>query len=152
MGSCNKLKLFKLSHSYIYSGTTTTYTVTMIDKNIANCNQTKKVTVTVGASFTVVTEDQEICEGDEATLTATGADSYVWNPGNLPGASIKVKPTTTTTYTVTGTSLTATCPGNPTATATVVVGLKPIVKATDITICVGETAKLTGSVTGGGSG
>jgi len=133
-------------------GTTTTYTVTMIDKNIANCNQTKKVTVTVGASFTVVTEDQEICEGDEATLTATGADSYVWNPGNLPGASIKVKPTTTTTYTVTGTSLTATCPGNPTATATVVVGLKPIVKATDITICVGETAKLTGSVTGGGSG
>ncbi|HET6226479.1 MAG TPA: PKD domain-containing protein [Bacteroidia bacterium] len=132
-------------------GTTTTYTVTMIDKNIANCNQTKKVTVTVGASFTVETQDAEICEGDEVTLTATGADTYVWNPGNIPGESIKVKPATTTTYTVTGTKASATCPGTPTATATVTVGLKPIVKATDITICAGETATLTGSVTGGGS-
>lgn len=132
-------------------GTTTTYTVTMIDKNIANCNQVKTVKVTVGASFTVETAGTEICEGDEATLTATGADSYTWEPGTLSGATIKVKPTTTTTYTVTGTSATATCPGNPTAEALVTVNQKPVVTATDQTICIGETAKLVASITGGTS-
>ena len=132
-------------------GTTTTYTVTMIDKNVANCNQVKKMTVTVGASFTVETEDTEICEGEEATLTATGADSYTWQPGGQTGATIKVSPTSTTTYTVTGVSNTATCPGNPTAEAIVKVGKKPIVTASDLTICKGEKAILVGDVTGGGS-
>jgi gliding motility-associated-like protein len=136
-------------------GTTTTYTVTMSDKNLANCNQVKKMTVTVGASFTVSTADAEICEGEQATLTATGADAYTWkdNAGTtLPATpTITVSPTTTTTYTVTGTSATATCPGNPTAIATVTVRKKPVVAVTDQTICVGESAKLNGSVTGGGS-
>ncbi len=135
-------------------GTTTTYTVTMTDKIVANCNQVKTVTVTVGASFTVETAGTEICEGEQATITATGADSYVWKDATTtypPGASITVTPTTTTTYTVTGTSLTATCPGNPEATATVIVRKKPIVAVTDQTICIGESAKLNGSVTGGGS-
>jgi gliding motility-associated-like protein len=136
-------------------GTTTTYTITMTDKVIANCSQIKKLTVTVGASFTVSTADAEICEGEQVTLTATGADAYTWkDPANttLPATpTITVSPTTTTTYTVTGTSATATCPGKPTATATVTVSKKSIVTVTDQTICVGESAKLNGLVTGGAS-
>lgn len=136
-------------------GTTTTYTITMTDKVIANCSQVKKLTVTVGAGFTVSTAGAEICEGEQATLTATGADSYTWTDPSgttLPSAPvITVSPATTTTYTVTGTSATATCPGNPTATATVTVSKKPVVTASDQTICVGESAVLNGSVTGGTS-
>jgi gliding motility-associated-like protein len=136
-------------------GITTTYTITMTDKVIANCSQVKKLTVTVGASFTVSTADAEICEGEQVTLTATGADAYTWkDPTNTtlpPTPTITVSPITTTTYTVTGTSATATCPGNPTATATVTVSKKPIVIVTDQTICVGESAILTGSITGGAS-
>lgn len=130
-------------------GTTTTYTVTMSDKKIENCNQVKELKVSVGAGFTVTTDGRTICEGEETVLTASGADSYIWKPGDIPGQTITVKPSTTTTYTVTGTSNSATCPGNPDATATVTVNLKPIVNVTDITICKGETAKLNGSITGG---
>lgn len=130
-------------------GTTTTYTITMSDKKIENCNQTKELTVTVGAGFTVTTSDLTICEGDDAVLTASGADSYVWNPGAIPGKTVTVKPSTTTSYTVTGTSTTATCPGIPDAVANVTVKLKPVIIVNDITICKGETAQLNGSITGG---
>jgi gliding motility-associated-like protein len=131
-----------------------TYTVTMTDSNLANCNQVKVVKVTVGTSFTVSTSDVEICEGEEAALTVTGADSYVWkDPAGTTytGASIKVNPVTTTTYTVTGTALNATCPGKSEATATVTVEKKPIVNVSDLIICKGEAAILNGQITGGAS-
>lgn len=130
---------------------TTTYTVTMVDEVVSNCNQVKIVKVTVGASFTVKTADVEICEGETATLNATGADEYTWQPGGGTGATITVNPTSTTTYTVTGKSNTATCPGDDKSEAVVTVRLKPVVEVADITICVGDTAKLKGSVTQGGS-
>jgi gliding motility-associated-like protein len=130
---------------------TQTYTVTMSDKNVANCNRVKQVKVTVGTSFTISSADAEICEGEEATLTVTGADSYTWQPGNLTGATQKVTPAITTTYTITGTSLTAKCPGSPITTATVTVRKKPIVTTKDITICKGELIKLNGTISGGAS-
>ena len=52
---------------------------------------------------------------------------------------------------MTGTSATATCPGNPEATATVIVKQKPVVEATDLTACIGEKIKLNGKITGGAS-
>lgn len=128
---------------------TQTYTVTMSDKNVANCNRVKTVKVTVGTSFSITATGAEICEGETATITVTGADTYVWQPGNLTGASIQVTPTTTTTYTVTGTMAGATCPGKPETTAIVTVGKQPVVTTTDITICMGTAAKLTGTITGG---
>jgi PKD repeat protein len=133
-------------------GTTTTYTVTMTDKNVANCDQVKQVKVTVGASFTVETAGTTICEGANTTLTATGADTYSWKDpsGNIyTGATIQVSPVVTTTYTVTGTSASAACPGNPDATATVVVNQKPIVEVADLTACIGEKIKLNGKISGG---
>ncbi|MBR4135936.1 MAG: InlB B-repeat-containing protein, partial [Bacteroidales bacterium] len=47
-------------------------------------------------------ENNAICSGTTATLTASGAETYVWNTGDET-ASIEVAPTQTTTYTVTGT-------------------------------------------------
>jgi gliding motility-associated-like protein len=128
---------------------TQTYTVTMSDKNVVNCNRVKQVKVTVGTSFTISSSDAEICEGGQAALTVTGADTYVWQPGNLTGGTVQVSPATTTTYTIVGTSATATCPGSPETTATVTVRKKPIVTTKDITICKGETAKLNGIISAG---
>jgi gliding motility-associated-like protein len=130
---------------------TQTYTVTMTDKIVANCNRVKTVKVTVGTSFSISSSDAEICEGEAATLTVTGADSYLWQPGNLSGPIQTVSPSVTATYTITGTSLTAKCPGSPTTTVTVTVRKKPVVTTKDITICKGETAKLNGTVSGGTS-
>jgi gliding motility-associated-like protein len=133
-------------------GANTTYTVTMIDRDVKNCNQVKIITVNVGAGFTVKTAGATICEGDEATITATGAETYTWEPGTLTGATIKVKPTTTTTYTVTGKMSNSPCAGDATSTAIVTVNKKPIITTTAQTICVGESAKLSATVTGGSNG
>jgi hypothetical protein len=43
-----------------------------------------------------------LCLGETATLTATGAQSFNWNPGGT-GVTIPVSPSVTTNYTVTGT-------------------------------------------------
>ncbi|MDB4292771.1 hypothetical protein N9954_05135 [Maribacter sp.] len=46
-----------------------------------------------------VSDDEEVCSGEAATLTATGGNAYLWSTGETT-ASITVAPTATTTYTV----------------------------------------------------
>jgi gliding motility-associated-like protein len=46
-----------------------------------------------------------ICKGDSVILSAQGNLSLIWQPGNLTGNSIIVKPSSTTTYTVKGPSV-----------------------------------------------
>ncbi len=132
---------------------TQTYTITMSDVNDSSCNKERIVTIKVGTSLNVKTNDTTICDGGTATITATGADTYIWQPGNLSGATQQVSPTTTTTYTVTGSSASATCPGQSTAMAVVTVGQKVSVSAgADQTICVGSSASLGGSLGGAATG
>jgi hypothetical protein len=82
-----------------------------------------------------------LCGGTTATLTATGANSYTWNPGGT-GSVIVVSPTVTTTYTLNGSN--GACI-NGTSTITLIVGQSPTVTAVsnNSSICVGETATLT---------
>ncbi len=49
--------------------------------------------------------DETICSSDNATITATGADSYTWDNSLGAGATHTVSPTVTTTYIVTGTDV-----------------------------------------------
>ena len=49
-----------------------------------------------------VSHDTTICEGQHATLSASGASGYTWAPGGNTSQSVTVSPTTNTTYTVTG--------------------------------------------------
>lgn len=59
-----------------------------------------------------------ICAGETTTLTASGADTYVWNPGNFSVNPYIVTPPTTTTYTVTGTDVNG-CSATSSVTVTV---------------------------------
>jgi cellulose biosynthesis protein BcsQ len=97
----------------------TIYTVTGTDVN--GCTSTSSIIVTVNQSPTVTATAQPpiICPGDVSNLSATGANTYVWQPGNLAGANQTVSPIGTTTYTVTGTT------GNCTSTSTVTVTVLP---------------------------
>jgi hypothetical protein len=57
-------------------------------------------------TLTVSTNNDTICNGNSATLTAAGnAASYLWsaNAGSATTSTVSVSPTTTTSYTVTGT-------------------------------------------------
>ncbi|MDP5011641.1 MAG: T9SS type A sorting domain-containing protein, partial [Crocinitomicaceae bacterium] len=90
--------------------------------------------------------DQSVCESASITLidTGSGSISLSWNNGITNGVAFNA-PTSTTTYTVTGTNA-AGC----TATDQVVVTVKPlpVVNAgADQTICIGNSALLSGSIT-----
>jgi len=71
--------------------------------NTGTCNDTATITVTIDTVSATVDLDT-ICNGSLATLTATGATTYLWTPGNLSGATQTLSPTATTTYTVAGTN------------------------------------------------
>jgi Zn-dependent metalloprotease len=67
-----------------------------------SCSANQTANVTVNPTPTVSVNSATLCTGQTATLSATGAGSYTFNPGNITGSSIAVNPTVTTTYTVTG--------------------------------------------------
>ncbi|EDP69711.1 CHU large protein; uncharacterized [Flavobacteriales bacterium ALC-1] len=77
---------------------TTTYTVTVTD-GFGN-SDSDDVIVTVNPLPTAYAgENQTVCEGSPAILTAEGGDSYLWSTGET-SATITVSPNTDTTYTV----------------------------------------------------
>lgn len=127
--------------------TTTTYTIL---GSSGGCVGQTTLTIPVGPTPTVtaLSSPTSICVGGSATLTASGASTYTWNPGALTGSAVVVSPSSTTTYTVIG-SNTLSCTG--TRTLQLVVNTTPTVNATSspTAICVGSTATLsaTGATT-----
>jgi hypothetical protein len=100
----------------------TIYTLTMTINGVtANANTscgpvTSTIAVNPVSSLTVAATatPNPLCSGNTATLTASGANSYTWNPGGMTGSTVTVSPGSNTTYTVTGAA-----PPCPTATAAV---------------------------------
>ncbi|WP_370391201.1 Ig-like domain-containing protein [uncultured Winogradskyella sp.] len=119
----------------------TEYTVEVISNG---CSSTANTTVTVNESPQLsVSNDITIVTGDSVTLTASGADNYEWNTGDL-ASSITVSPSETTTYLVTGFI------GNCSATAEVTVSVEEVFVASageDQRICQnsGSNVELTAS-------
>ena len=115
-----------LSTFTVSPNNTTSYTVTGTDANGCSNAAIKSVSVNPTPTITInATPFGGLCAGQTASLTATGASSYVWS-NSLTTASITVSPTVTTVYTVTGTnangcsaSRTRTITVNPTATITI---------------------------------
>jgi|GEM_PF-1034937 len=77
------------------------------------------ISVTYLPTITATASPATICNDGCTNLSASGASTYTWMPGNLTGNNINVCPNTNTTYTVTGTS-SAGCTGSATVTVTVV--------------------------------
>ncbi|MEZ4990989.1 MAG: SdrD B-like domain-containing protein, partial [Saprospiraceae bacterium] len=125
---------------------TTTYTVTVTDAS-GQCSSTDQVIVYVHPMPTAEAgDDQEICLGGSATLTASGGNTYNWSNGGTT-ADITVSPIGTTTYYVTVTNLNG-C--EDVDEVTVFVNLPPDVSfAAEPTICSEETVVLTPTVSGG---
>ena len=85
-----------------------------------------------------------LCQGQNSTLTATGAQSYTWM-GGPNSNSIVVIPNITTTYTVFGTNQTNNC-SNISKVKVVVAPIPSINISTSKTeMCNGESIKLSGS-------
>jgi len=128
---------------------TTTYTVT--GTNAAGCSNgsaTKTITITVTTTPTVTItpgSPVDICPGDTAKLTASGATNYTWNTGGTYD-TIMAHPGSSTTYTVTGAN--GVCTGQ--ATVNVNVGVIHVTAtASSLSACQGQpdTIKATGAAT-----
>lgn len=137
------------------TGVAATYTFTAIVQDaVTGCTDTVSTSFDVISGLTMtVTGPSLICEGDTATLTASGATDYVWTANPVYGftdstLSIQdVHPTLTTVYTVFGQA--GTC--SQVITYTLNVNPRPVAHADTIpSICGCGTVTLdgTGSTTG----
>ena len=96
-------------------------------------------------SVTVSAANATICTGNNAVLTANGANTYVWAPGGATTAVNNDQPVSTTIYTVTGTNTLTGC-GN-TSTIKVTVKQSPIITGVAVPplVCEGKTSNLSAS-------
>ncbi len=120
---------------------TTNYTVTGVAANGCTATAVTGVTVLVVPNAPPVVTPTAICFGSTATLSATGATGYTWNPGTNPNtASITVSPPGPTTYTLLRTN--GACA--TTATINLIVNPLPLVNASasPSQICVGTGVNL----------
>lgn len=80
-----------------------TQTYTVVDNNPTGCVSSDQVIVTVNPNPIVnAGADQAVCQGATVSLSALGANSYVWNNGVVNGVPFVIQ--STQTYTVTGTT------------------------------------------------
>ncbi|MFP4846802.1 Ig-like domain-containing protein [Winogradskyella sp. PE311] len=120
---------------------TTTYSVTV---NSGIQVDTDEVTIFVDPNPNVIIangENVDILNGDFVTLSASGANTYLWNNGATQ-PNIAVSPTQTTTYDVSG--FIGECNDNKQVTVNVI----PEVIADageDVEVCLGQTIALTAS-------
>ncbi len=122
-----------------------TYTVTLTATN-ANGSSSSTVVITVNPAPNIIVSASPttICVGQNSTLNASGASTYLWNPGALVGSPVIVSPAVTTTYTVTATSV-AGCTNTAQVTVTVQPCSVPQVGfiASDSSICIGDCINFT---------
>ena len=124
----------------------TTVIVTVSDTN--GCSNTDTVNIIVNPLPVInAGTNQSTCKGNTVVLSASGAISYVWNPGGLTSSTISITPLTTTTYTVTGTDANG-CTATDAVKVTVIA--LPLANAgPDVDIC--NSSNVTLTATGGGT-
>jgi gliding motility-associated-like protein len=122
---------------------TTNYTLTGTDVN--TCTNTAIGTIYVYTNFSISVNSESICAAGQqtATLTASGASTYVWSPttgiNTSTGNVVITTPiAVSNVYTVTGTSAVGSC--TATATSTLTVNALPLPTATSNTPCASQQA------------
>ncbi|MES2763308.1 MAG: T9SS type A sorting domain-containing protein [Bacteroidota bacterium] len=128
--------------------TPTANTIYTVSASTASCGiKTSTVLVSIIPNPTVTANSAVICHGTSTVLTASGATSYTWQPGNVYTSSISVTPTVATVYTVTGVN---SCGATSTQTVKVSFfkGVTVTANASPTLICAGSSTTLTASGVG----
>jgi hypothetical protein len=119
-------------------------------KGANSCGTSSVVTsVTVNPNPSIITGTvTNICDGESATLTASGANNYTWTPGNINTATTVVTPSTSIAYQVVGDNQFG-C--TTTTNQVIIVNANPTVAAATSasSICPGASATISASGSGG---
>lgn len=133
----------------VYTSSTTVFINSITPVNSIGCisltysfNSPIPIQVAATPSITLTTSPVSLCIGQPATITASGASQYAWNPSIQNG--VPFTPTATTTYTVTATGANG-C--TATTSTTITVNSLPTVTAlaSPTNVCIGSPTTLTGS-------
>lgn len=116
--------------------TANTYTVTV---TVSGCTDTASRTVTVNALPTPSVNNDTICTGGSANLTASGGSTYVWSTG---ATTASISPSTAGTYRVTVTNASG-C--TATASGIVTTSSNPAASIAVTAACAGSVSTLTAS-------
>lgn len=121
---------------------TTNYTVTGMDNHL--CVNTATTSIVVNVTPTLTVNNDTICKGGTATLTAlaSGANTYTWSTGENT-SSIQVSPLVTTQYTVSSSN--GICTASKTCLVLININNTQIV-GTNTAICTGGTITLSTSL------
>ena len=115
----------------------TASTIYSVTGTSLGCSTTTVVTVIANPLPVMSVNSSTICIGQTTTLTASGANSYLWNTGSTSNPFI-ISPLVSTTYTVVGSTLGCT----QLAISTVIVNPLPILSANSASMCSGQSSLL----------
>jgi gliding motility-associated-like protein len=129
---------FTTSTITITPSSSSTYILTVTDAN--GCQNTDSVNIILNQRPLVnAGADQNICNGSTVSISATGAQSYQWNPIGVTTSSILVSPSVASTYTVIGTDANG-CQSSD--TVSVGVNTVPVVNIPPTFVCAGNVTQL----------
>lgn len=120
-------------------------TVVTVFGNNGVCANSKTVGITIGSSITIIPSatTPTICAGGTVGLSATGATTYTWNPGNLLGANQTVTPASSQIYTVSGTN--SGCNGNATISISIIGAPALVLTPSSSSVCAGGSSTINAS-------
>lgn len=123
---------------------TTNYTVSSI---AASCSNTAVYTVSVTPPPTLTVSGTPYCAGQTTTITAIGANSYIWSTGSTTNSTV-VSPVGNTTYTVVGSSIPS-CTSSVVFTPSLITTAPQITNTSPVMFCLDSIKVITVRVEGG---
>lgn len=125
---------------------TLTFIVTGLDDETA-CENTAEVEIVVFALPEVIASasEEEICFGEELTLTGEGADIYEWFPGFVVDGEAFIPDAGVVSYLVVGVDEETGCENSASVSVTIYELPEVIANASDNEICLGDELTLFGS-------
>src|SRR5205823_318347 len=100
----NGMDIFGATNAVYSANTAGNYSVIISDANgCDSSSNTISVIVNENPVVDATASNTSVCLHDSVTLSASGAQDYTWQPGNVSGQSIQVSPDIPTIYTVLGT-------------------------------------------------
>jgi PKD repeat protein len=122
---------------------TTTYTV---GGSLGTCTGSAALTISVNTTPTIVISSNpaQLCAGKPATISASGATNYTWQPGAIIQPSVVITPSVNVSYTVRGST-----PGCPTRATTFSLAVLPTpmlqITSNASAICAGDEVQISAS-------